>query len=97
MEKLLGQLYREDYQAMSVELTHMNIQPQKANERLKQLQQYRHLEMCVGGAKAILEFARKYGLKGDFEDIKTIASVSSFLCCKPYSGLHIQSINHFAC
>lgn len=54
------------------------------HERVDQLQKYRHLEACVNGAKVILDFACQYDLKGDFEQIKAIATVSKLLfgyCC----------------
>jgi len=45
------------------------------DERLAQIHQYRELQGCVEGARAILNVVDYYELKGDFHPIKLITNV----------------------
>ncbi|XP_053390338.1 E3 ubiquitin-protein ligase rnf213-alpha-like, partial [Mercenaria mercenaria] len=73
-EKVVGQRYRDGYDQMKVELRMMNIPERCIRERIDQLMKYRQLEACVKGAKTILKFAQEYKLKGDFTQIRVIAT-----------------------
>ncbi|XP_053396351.1 E3 ubiquitin-protein ligase RNF213-like isoform X8 [Mercenaria mercenaria] len=74
-EKVVGQRYRDSYDQMKVELRMMNIPERCIKERIDQLMNYRQLlEACVKGAKTILKFAQEYRLKGDFAQIRVIAT-----------------------
>ncbi|XP_053391032.1 E3 ubiquitin-protein ligase rnf213-alpha-like, partial [Mercenaria mercenaria] len=73
-EKVVGQRYRDGYDQMKVELRTMNIPERCIRERIDQLMKYRQLEACVKGAKTILKFAQEYKLKGDFTQIRVIAT-----------------------
>lgn len=54
----------------------LQLHEKKITMRVGQLKKYRQLETCVKGAKTILKFAQEYNLKGDFEQIRIIATVS---------------------
>jgi hypothetical protein len=61
---------------MKAELRTMCITENVIRKRIDQLRKYRQLETCLKGAKTILEFAKECKLKGDFSQIRVIATVS---------------------
>ncbi|XP_060597648.1 E3 ubiquitin-protein ligase rnf213-alpha-like, partial [Ruditapes philippinarum] len=73
-EKLVSQKYRDNYDQMKAELRTMSILDNIIDKRIDQLRKYRQLETCVKGAKTILKFAKEYNLKGDFSQIRVIAT-----------------------
>ncbi|XP_053396009.1 E3 ubiquitin-protein ligase rnf213-alpha-like [Mercenaria mercenaria] len=75
-EKLLGQMYKDDYEQMREEMKYLKATDKEIKKRLDQLKKYRQLSTCVKGAKTILKFAAEYKLNGDFEQIKVIATHS---------------------
>lgn len=78
-EKIIGRTYRDQYENMIKELNILGIPPKIISVRVNQLQKYRHLGLCVNGAKVILKFADQFKLKGDYEQIRNIAKVSFLL------------------
>ncbi|KAK3585581.1 hypothetical protein CHS0354_036768 [Potamilus streckersoni] len=74
METYLGNVYNGDFDKILHEMIALKLSEKTAKERVKQLQQFRELEACVRGAKAILNIAEDYGLNGDFKEIMIIAS-----------------------
>ncbi|KAL3881511.1 hypothetical protein ACJMK2_027943, partial [Sinanodonta woodiana] len=77
MERYLGNIYKEDYDQMVQEMILINVPKGHGDERVKQLRQFRQLEACFHGAETILKVADAYKLGGDFEAIKTIASLEN--------------------
>jgi hypothetical protein len=61
---------------MAIEMKTLKLTDKEVKKRIDQLQKYRQLEACTKGAKTILKFAKDYNLKGDFEQIRIIATVS---------------------
>lgn len=83
-EKILGNRYRNDYDAMETEMHTLGLSDKDIGKRIDQLRKYRQLETCVKGAKTILKFARDYDLQGDFSQIETIATVSKHFQHQPF-------------
>lgn len=75
-EKLIGRMYRDDYEKMEDEIFSLKITKEDTTKRLDQLRKYRKLDTCVKGAQTILKFAEEYKLSGDFDQIRNMARVS---------------------
>lgn len=75
-EKLIGRMYRDDYEKMEEEMFSLEITKEDTTKRLDQLRKYRKLDTCVKGAQTILKFAEEYKLSGDFDQIRNMARVS---------------------
>ena len=76
MERMIGRVYKEEYEQIRDELKNFKLGDKVINERIEQLKKYRQLEDSVKGAKVILKFAQDFQLTGDFDQIRVIASVS---------------------
>jgi len=61
------------------------------HERLTQIRQYRELQGCVAGAKAILKVVQNYELKGDFGPIKRITDVVRYFVTPLSTSIHGHS------
>ncbi|XP_060562630.1 E3 ubiquitin-protein ligase RNF213-like [Ruditapes philippinarum] len=73
---VIGDVYNDDEKGMYAELSKLGIDDECAMTRLKQLRQFRKLELCVHGARVILKFMEEYDLEGDFKSVEHIAHVS---------------------
>ncbi|KAL3881514.1 hypothetical protein ACJMK2_027946, partial [Sinanodonta woodiana] len=74
MENYFGSIFQDDCDQMVKEMILINVEKAQAQERVKQLMQFRKMEGCVEGAKSIMNVASAFKLAGDFVLIKMIAS-----------------------
>ncbi|XP_052809415.1 E3 ubiquitin-protein ligase RNF213-like, partial [Mya arenaria] len=83
--------FRDKNEIIQSEFEILGLQNEVIQNRLKQLQQYRHVQKCVEGAQLLLQIQHAFNLTGDFspfEDIVEIMHLKQFYYFDPF--LHLS-------